>query len=321
MDRALFENPYGAFKSIADLIPGGLCLIKQSPNGDVSLPWFSSKIVEFCGVDEDTLKADSMAFFCCVHPDDVDRIKSEIAESVKGLNMIRSEWRHRLPSGEYHWFRMDSMPRLEEDGSVVCYGYMIDIQDMKISEEQLKHMLAEMKYLAATDPLTNVFNRRHFFAIAKTEMARSQRYCRPLSIMMLDIDHFKSVNDAVGHVKADIILKQVAEIITNTIRKLDVLARYGGEEFVILLPETDSDSAHIIASRIRKNIEEFPFGDDKKNTLKVTISIGVASVDDVSPIGYDLDNLILYADKALYVAKGSGRNRVIIHSVATCTRH
>lgn len=302
-----------AFQSIADRIPGGLCLLRQDPDGDMSLPWCSARIVELCGVDKETLKADSNAFFCCVHPDDRDRIKTEIAESAKCLNMIRSEWRHRLPSGEYHWFRMDSMPRLEKDGSVMCYGYMADIQDLKMGEEQIQHTLAELKHLATMDHLTNVFNRRHFFAVAHTEVIRAQRYCRPLSIMMLDVDYFKSVNDTVGHVLADIVLKQAAQIIANNIRISDVLARYGGEEFIILLPETDSESAFVIANRIRQNIERFPFLEDTKSMLSLTISIGIASVDDDSPVGHDLDSLIHYADKALYAAKGNGRNQVMIH--------
>lgn len=287
--------------------------MKQTPDGDVSLPWFSSRIVELCGVDEETLKTDSTAFFSCVHPDDLDRIKSEIIESAKSLNMIRSEWRHKLPSGEYHWFRMDSMPRLEKDGSVVCYGYVADIHDMKKSEEQLKHMLAELKHLATIDPLTNVFNRRHFFTIAQTEIIRAQRYGRPLSIMMLDIDFFKSVNDSVGHVLGDIVLKQVSQIIGNNIRVPDVLARYGGEEFIILLPETDSDSASVIGNRIRRNVERFPFLEDLKAALKLSISIGIACTDDSDPGEYDLDKLIQHADNALYAAKDNGRNQVISH--------
>jgi diguanylate cyclase (GGDEF)-like protein len=169
-------------------------------------------------------------------------------------------------------------------------------------------LTADLEVLATTDGLTSLLNRRHFESLARTEWARFQRYGRPLSLMLLDIDRFKSVNDRFGHDTGDLVIKAVAHICKSTKRQPDVLARLGGEEFILLLPETDEASAEVAAERLRKSVEDHPLTLPGDTTLQVTISIGIAGAK-LSMASFEV--LLKRADKALYEAKRSGRNKVI----------
>jgi diguanylate cyclase (GGDEF)-like protein len=167
-------------------------------------------------------------------------------------------------------------------------------------------LFQQAHYLSITDPLTELMNRRHFFEAAKIELERIHRYRRTLSIMMIDIDHFKNINDEHGHAAGDIALREAAARIKHSVRTVDVVARYGGEEFIVLMPETTLQEAFQVAERVRKSVSDDPIED---NSVEVwaTLSIGVAEMDDQSS---DIDTLIRYADQALYAAKAAGRNRV-----------
>jgi diguanylate cyclase (GGDEF)-like protein len=165
----------------------------------------------------------------------------------------------------------------------------------------------DLEMLATTDGMTSLLNRRHFDALARAEWARFQRYGRPLSLLLLDIDHFKSINDRFGHDAGDLVLKAVAQTCKLTKRQTDVVARFGGEEFVLLLPETDEAAAEIAAERLRKSIQDHPRILPGEN-LQVTVSIGVAG----ATLGMAAFEVLLKrADEALYKAKHSGRNRVV----------
>ncbi|MNL29405.1 Response regulator PleD [compost metagenome] len=139
-------------------------------------------------------------------------------------------------------------------------------------------------------------------------MQRSQRYGHQLSLIILDIDFFKAANDVLGHLGGDTVLKQLAALLKDKVRKVDIVARYGGEEFAIILPETGYDSGMHVAERIRGWIEEYPFTDQEKLPHRViTASLGVATY----PVhAGTMDELIHTADEALYQAKQAGRNRV-----------
>jgi len=158
--------------------------------------------------------------------------------------------------------------------------------------------------MAETDPLTNIYNRRKFSRLLDQEIQRVERYDRFLSIVMLDIDHFKRVNDTYGHDTGDYVLRRMTELIKENIRITDVLARYGGEEFVIILPETDIKGASRQMERMRKTIEKTSFD----GVGNLTISAGITSY-----MGGDgCKSMITRADKALYLAKEEGRNKVRI---------
>jgi diguanylate cyclase (GGDEF)-like protein len=166
---------------------------------------------------------------------------------------------------------------------------------------------AQVERLAAIDGLTGLLNHRAFHERLRYEWERAQRHGEPLALLMIDLDHFKRVNDTYGHQSGDRILKQVAVLLSRLARKVDTVGRYGGEEFAALLPKTTAQQAGKIAERLRKVVERHPFGPDGV-VIPVTLSIGVASApaDATGP-----DHLVSVADKALYRAKEQGRNRTV----------
>jgi diguanylate cyclase (GGDEF)-like protein len=157
------------------------------------------------------------------------------------------------------------------------------------------------------DELTGIFNRRHFFILAEKEFERAMRYHRPLAVIMLDIDHFKLVNDTYGHQVGDQVLQSVAKICSRLIRKVDFLGRYGGEEFTILLPETKGQHAFNAAERLRKAVASSGV-ETPQGRVTVTVSVGVSTIEEGK--GTSLESLLDLADRALFTAKQDGRNRV-----------
>ncbi|MBL8950020.1 MAG: GGDEF domain-containing protein [Myxococcaceae bacterium] len=164
----------------------------------------------------------------------------------------------------------------------------------------------EIYRLTTVDGLTQVFNRRYFEEAVEREISRCHRYSRELTLVMVDIDHFKQINDSYGHLAGDHVLKHVASAIKTRIRREDMLARYGGEEFALLLPEVDLKGGVALAEKIRKLIEKQKFEFDKQE-IPVTISAGVAGLATPS---YEASDLVRAADTQLYAAKNDGRNRV-----------
>lgn len=176
-------------------------------------------------------------------------------------------------------------------------------------EEQLQETLAELEILVTTDPLSGLPNRRSFFSRAQAEFIRAARYSRPLSLVMVDVDHFKEVNDRFGHLIGDAALRHISEKMKLCVREADMIARYGGEEFVIILPETDSEGAGFIAERVRKEIETAVFSIDPHDNIRLTVSLGIACMNFGNEYS-DLDKLLQSADDAMYCAKKNGRNCV-----------
>lgn len=173
--------------------------------------------------------------------------------------------------------------------------------------ERIEDEKTRLERLAITDYLTGLYNIRYFYHRLEEEFSRARRYNFPLSCLMIDLDHFKDINDRYGHRAGDSVLREVARLMKTHTRKSDVLARYGGEEFIMLLPETHEKGAIAKAESLRSSIGKLRFK-ALKDKRAVTVSIGVATYPDV--IVNDTDDLITYADNALYKAKTSGRNRV-----------
>ena len=194
-----------------------------------------------------------------------------------------------------------------------------EIELRKTTEESLRQSEELYRQLAITDPLTGIFNRRHFYQLSESELQRTCRYCRPLAVMMIDIDYFKRVNDSYGHAIGDQVLQALASLVREALRTIDIFARYGGEEFIVLLPETDLQAARLIAERLCRKIAETPVPIEP-NPINITISVGASAFDPSaksfpSSKTTTLDQLIDLADKALYEAKNAGRNRVCISNV------
>ncbi len=181
------------------------------------------------------------------------------------------------------------------------------LNTLEKSRDEIHRQNQELQILATQDPLTRCLNRRSFFERFESEYSRAQRYGQKIACIMVDIDHFKMVNDNYGHQKGDKVLQEVSGILKDSLRDCDILCRYGGEEFAILLPETDTKGGAITAERIRRTISSKSF-----SNLRITVSLGVSSFDSEPA---NPSELLSQADKALYVAKWEGRNRVVSYSI------
>ncbi|MBX3128022.1 MAG: diguanylate cyclase [Polyangiaceae bacterium] len=199
--------------------------------------------------------------------------------------------------GRPFWAQL-SARTLTLDGQNVMMVGLLDVTEQKQLEARLRE-------LATIDGLTGVYNRRHFFELADALVELAERHDRPLSVAMLDADHFKAINDEHGHAVGDEALRIIAQVCRAELRTTDVLARYGGEEFAFLLPETRMEAAHLAVERIVAMLATSPVV-GPAGSLHVTVSVGIAS----RQRGESLDDVLRRADEALYRAKQAGRNRV-----------
>ncbi len=167
----------------------------------------------------------------------------------------------------------------------------------------------ELFRLATQDPLTGIFNRREFFIRGENAIQRNTLYNTPLSLLMMDIDFFKRINDTFGHANGDRVLKQFVHTCQTQTRSSDIFARLGGEEFALLLPESGPEEARLTAERIRQEIEDQAVSSDSGGDIYITVSIGISAKTVKTPT---LERMIHEADSALYLAKSMGRNRVVL---------
>ena len=188
----------------------------------------------------------------------------------------------------------------------VLIGLAVTILVIIINVLMVNHFQGKLEHMAVTDELTGLANRRFFIWQAKRQMAQSSRSDQPLSLLMLDIDHFKNVNDTYGHEAGDNALKKVSAILQSALREGDQCGRMGGEEFAVLLPQTSAESAGNVAERIRVLIENLSIL-TSSGSCSVTVSVGVATRSDQTK---DIDSLMQKADEAMYQAKREGRNKV-----------
>lgn len=253
-------------------------------------------------------------------PSKFDQLLAETVSSRKEVIYLRAPidnshpFRKHLGDGSRSFIALpllsEGMPIgiLTIDGIDEEHTESFSILAEQLSLELKKISLYErVQALAITDGLTGIYVRRHFLERYAEDFARSKRHGLKLSVLMIDLDHFKQCNDTYGHLVGDIVLKEIAKIMKGYVRQVDLIGRYGGEEFVIALPDTDRNSAIAVAERIRQEVENHKFR-AYDETITMTISIGIATYPDN---GDDVQMLIDKADQALYKAKEEGRNRVI----------
>jgi diguanylate cyclase (GGDEF)-like protein/PAS domain S-box-containing protein len=241
---------------------------------------------------------DYALFISRVHPDDRELVN---AAWNSAMQSGRYDIEHRISVGaEVRWVREMADFEHDEAGVLRAIGMVQDITAQKLREQELHR-------LATSDTLTGLANRRHFLERLEQERARAKRFNTRCGLMMVDLDHFKQINDRFGHATGDRVLKAFARTATAQLRQIDIIGRIGGEEFAILLPGTDLAGAEILAERLRLAVAEITFAD--LDELQVTTSIGVTLItaqDD------EVDTPLSRADKAVYAAKHNGRNRVEI---------
>lgn len=276
---------------------------------------FNGRWAEMVGYQLDEIPADVSAWEKLVHPDDKDEIMRVLNQHLQGEAEIY-ESRHRLKhkSGRWIWV-LDKGKVIERDSNgkpLRACGTHLDITERKEYERQLQEQAEKLRIaneqldrLAHVDSLTGLYNRRAFTARLNEEARRSNRGAVPVSLLMLDIDDFKSYNDTFGHPEGDILLQQIADLIQNTVRGSDIAARTGGEEFSIILPETGKQEASRTATKICKTIEGYPW-----SLRRITVSTGISTAIVERDIPSEMAKLISTADRALYYAKRHGKNQV-----------
>ena len=287
------------FRDMASNVPGVVYQYLFRPDRPGRYLYVSAKIKDILGIEPELLMADPSRWLELIHPNERESYWAGLARDSAQLANRNWEGRLLMPDGTVRWVNVTATPRYLAEGAVLWNGLMLDITERKRAELALKHR-------ANTDHLTGVASRGYFLTRAAQEIARARRYGSPLALAMIDLDHFKNINDAYGHQFGDVVLKELAAICRRELRAVDLIGRLGGEEFVVLLPETALKRALDVAERLRQAINAREVPREQGAAVHFTASIGIATLD----ADTDIDALLSRADKALYNAKQSGRNRV-----------
>ena len=282
-------------KKLSAHVPGGIFQFTLEPKDKWKFIYASDGMRDIYEIEPGVLQQDAKKVFERIHPLDVERVRASIRLSALQLSHWREEYRVLLPKRGLRWIRGEATPEELPGGGTLWHGYVSDISDLKRVEE-------ELRALSITDSLTGIHNRRYFQDRLKAEMVRLNRTSGALSVIMLDIDHFKRINDQHGHAVGDAVLQELCKRISQRVRRTDVFCRLGGEEFMVLCPHTDGEQAYSLAMQLWQSLRGTPM----EPVGIVTASFGVASwrVDE------GIDGLLLRADSAVYVAKQAGRDRV-----------
>ncbi|MGX1184884.1 diguanylate cyclase (GGDEF)-like protein/PAS domain S-box-containing protein [Pseudomonas sp. F-14 TE3623] len=282
-------------KKLSAHVPGGIYQFKMEFDGRFSVIYASDGMRDIYELEPDVLLLNAEAVFARIHPQDARRVRASILASADTLSPWREEYRVQLPQRGLRWVRGEATPEELPGGGVLWHGFISDISDLKRVEE-------ELRALSVTDSLTGIHNRRYFQERLTTEMARVERGGGELSVIMLDIDHFKRINDQHGHAVGDRVLQAVCERIGGRLRCTDVFCRLGGEEFMVLCPDINGEQAHVLAVELWQGLRSAPIDE----VGIVTASFGIASW----RAGEGADALLLRADSGVYAAKQAGRDRV-----------
>lgn len=279
-------------------------ILDSSPNMvwraglDTKCDYFNKTWLSFTGKTIEQEMGDGWADG--VHPDDLNRCVKTYLDSFAKQKSFEMNYRLKRFDGKYRIINDRGVPYYLDDGSFAGYvGSCIDVTE-KVEGEMLRES-------AMKDGLTGIYNRQYFFKALEEEIANSSKDEISLTILMIDIDNFKKINDRFGHITGDHTIKAVADAISESIRENDYVGRFGGDEFIVLLPNTTAEDAKIIADRISSNVTRISINTREK-IINVTISIGLACFS----AGQSLSELIEKADKAMYLSKENGGNQVML---------
>ena len=287
--------------SALEIVPIAHSSVVQNINSGIIVLDVLGRVVELNPFVQKLLGPESRTFIG-KRLDEILNSHLRIKYSPQMLEQVEEEISF-VRNGHSEYFIVQVAPIRDERKNII--GHVISLVD--ITERKYAEM--ELERLARTDMLTAITNRRHFFELAESQFGVAQRYDRALTILMLDVDYFKSVNDRYGHLAGDLVLQFVAQQCQSHMRTTDIFARYGGEEFIGLLPEQTEQGAVELAERIRRMLEQAEVQYEAQS-LKVTASFGLALIQKES--GLTLEQLIDRADQALYKSKRDGRNRITV---------
>ena len=281
---------------VSDAVPAQICFLDRDRRyiwaNRTTAAWFATDLKNIIGRTAADVYGE--AFAARTQPD---------VDKVLAGRRIESESRYAFPDGKERDVKIAMIPNVRAGGRIDGYFLIAhDVTDYKRTEQ-------ELWLLATTDPLTGVANRRHVLTQCEEEILRSRRYDRPVSLVMCDLDHFKSVNDRFGHAAGDAVLRAFSATARSVLREgIDTIGRFGGEEFLLLLPQTGVQSARLVAERLRRRCAgiEIP---SPWSAARVTCSFGVTALADDDG---GVDGFLRRADAALYRAKDAGRDRVVV---------
>ncbi len=295
------------FKSLLENASIGMFVLK-----DNEFIYFNKKFQELIGYSEKELK--DLKFIQILDEEYWDIFEDFSQKIIDNKNIkLPLEVKLKRRNGYIIYVEL-FLNRIKYDDDISLQGFVNDITKRKLLEIELKDLNKKLKELSIRDELTGVFNFRYFREMLKLKYLESKRYNTPLGLIILDIDDFKNVNDAYGHLAGDFVLKNVAKIILNSVRNIDIVSRYGGDEFIIILPNaTDSDLVKI-AERILNNIKSFDFWYEL-NKINISVSIGMSSFVGKEKLIKNEDDLLRFADEALYTVKNhKGKNNIFLHN-------
>ncbi|WP_228198671.1 sensor domain-containing diguanylate cyclase [Aliarcobacter butzleri] len=265
--------------------------VKTKP--DSTIIEVSDAFEKASGYSKDELIGKSISMI--KHPEQDRKIIKDLWKNILNKRVWVGNIKNKKKSGEDYWLEQTIIPKLDEDKKNIDSFLSISVDiTAKI----------ELEKMASIDKLTDIYNRRMIDQFLQVEIEIASRHNEELSLMIIDIDHFKHVNDNYGHLVGDIVLSQLSKIISDNLRNSDIFGRYGGEEFLIICPKTNKDGAFILAEKLRIIVNDFTFDEVGHKT----VSIGIAEFQTNDTI----ETLFKKADKALYEAKNSGRNRVCV---------
>ncbi|MGE5370467.1 MAG: PAS domain S-box protein [Solirubrobacterales bacterium] len=296
-EQALVESE-AVFRQVAENIDEAVWL-----RNDHEYLYVSPRYGKIWQRSAESLMENSDSFLESVYAEDYELVAAALRDGgCSATGRFNQEYRIVRPNGDVRWVWVRSFPVFQaETGDHRRAGIALDITDRKQAELERAQFTEQLRIRSITDGLTGLFNHQHILGLVEYEIKRARRHDSPLAVLMMDIDHFKQVNDTWGHQAGDQVLIGVANRIKSQLRGTDLLGRYGGEEFLAVLPETSLADAVQVAERVREAVQAASFGE---GTIRVTISIGAAVLQDEAE-----GMLIARADDLLYQAKQSGRNR------------
>lgn len=275
-------------------------LFKWNNDADWSVSFVSQSVSRLLGYTKEEFESNSVSYASCVHPEDLERVMQEVESNSSDINdfFIHQPYRIITKDGSIKWILDNTVIIKDENGNITHYlGYLSDIT-------QLQDYQNKLKLLSETDKLTKLKNRVYIDKSLESQYYRFQRDGELCSVILIDIDLFKEVNDEYGHLIGDEVLKEFATILTNNIRESDFIGRWGGEEFLIIAPHTDVNEARKLAQKIQSTINTYSF----TRIGGKTASFGISELKENLSIKQLLEN----TDEALYTSKNNGRNQITI---------